>query len=141
MRLKTVVFVLLLFPLDSIAQSLHIFRKQGDCISLNIEDVDSLKFSPEQGDNNFSEYVHRYENLSSLISGMRTDDRLSNFEANRYIDLLLSQYNAYEKIHHNQSIPPAISVSDDDTIDPQLDGPLTGKRTGGYYSTLFPYFL
>lgn len=138
MRLKTVVFVLLLFPLDSIAQSLHIFRKQGDCISLNIEDVDSLKFSPEQGDNNFSEYVHRYENLSSLISGMRTDDRLSNFEANRYIDLLLSQYNAYEKIHHNQSIPPAISVSDDDTIDPQLDGPLTGKCTGGYYSTLFP---
>lgn len=139
MKKSLFVFIFVGWVCSLNAQTLSLYRKSGECISFDINDVDSLKFSPEIGEYNFnSDYVQKYENLSSIISGVRSSDRKTNYESNKFIDTILSQYGSYEKIINNPIIPPAISLSDDDTIDPLLDGPLTGKRNGGFYSTLFP---
>lgn len=138
MRLFLLVFIIC----ESIslhAQTLSVYRKQGDCVSFNVNEVDSLTFTPETGIDNFNtDYVQIYDNLSSILSGIKTDDRESNYNSNKYVDLILSQYNSYEKILTNPIIPSVISLSDDDTFDSQLDGPLTYNRTGGFFSALFP---
>ena len=65
------------------AQTLSIFRKQGDCVSFDINEVDSLKFTPEAGTYSFNtDYVQIYENLSSILSGIKTNDRKMNFNSN-----------------------------------------------------------
>ena len=123
----------------TVAQTISIFRKQGDCVSFDASEVDSLKLSPESGNFSFNtDYVQVYDNLSSIINSLKSDDRQKNYESNKFVDMILSQYSTFERIKTTPIIPPAISISDDDTIDPQLDGPLTGKRTGGFFSTLFP---
>ena len=140
MNIRFFLFVFFFYESISLdAQTLSIFRKQGDCVSFDINEVDSLKFTPETGTYSFNtDYVQIYENLSSILSGIKTNDRKMNFNSNNYIDLIISQYNSYNKIQTHPILPPVISLSDDDTIDPQLDGPLTSNRTGGFFSTLYP---
>lgn len=139
MRFFLFAFIIICESITLNAQTLSIYRKQGDCVSFDINEVDSLKFAPEMGTYSFNtDYVRIYDNLSSILSGIKTNDRKLNYNSNKYVDLILSQYNSYEKIQAHPIISPAISLSDDDTFDSQLDGPLTSNRTGGFFSTLFP---
>ena len=136
-------FVLCVFVLgDSLnlyAQSVNILRKDGNSISFSADDVESVEFSPEAGVCNFdTDYLSKWSFLSSTISALKNGDRQSNLASNKYIERLLAQYGSYEKVSETPNISPVISLSDDDTIDAQLDGSFKTGRTGGFFSTLYP---
>ena len=142
MNIKGIFFLCVLVLGDSLnlyAQSVNILRKDGNSISFSADDVESVEFSPEAGVYNFdTDYLSKWDYLSSSISALKNGDRQSVLAANKYIERLLSQYGSYEKVSETPNISPVISLSDDDTIDPQLDGVFTTGRKGGFFSTLYP---
>lgn len=142
MNIKGIFFLCVLVLGDSLnlsAQSVNILRKDGNSISFSTDDVESVEFSPEAGVYNFdTDYLSKWDYLSSTILALKNGDRQGNLTANKYIERLLAQYGSYEKISETPDISPVISLSDDDLIDAQLDGLFTTGRTGGFFSTLYP---
>lgn len=125
--------------LNLYAQSVNIVRKDGNSISFRADDVESVEFSPEAGVYNYdTDYMTKWDFLSSTISALKNGDRQSNLAANKYVEKLVAQYGSYEKVSEMPNISPVISLSDDDLIDAQLDGLFTTGRTGGFFSTLYP---
>lgn len=121
------------------AQSLKIYTKEGDEVHFNVDGVDYMEISPETEYNSpYSYYAQKYCNFSSIISGLQSGNKEEKLFANRYIDKLLKNYESYENVVEYPDFAPVISISDDDTIDPQLDGLLTGGKTGGFFSALYP---
>lgn len=141
--MKRFLFLLLLigslFEIESQAQSLKIFTKEGDEVHFNVDGVDYMEISPktEYNSQNFY-YAKKYWNLSSIISILQSGNREEIIRANRYIDKILKNYKSYENVAEYPDLAPVISISDDDTIDSQLDGLFTSGKTGGFFSTLFP---
>lgn len=128
-----------LFEIESQAQSLKIFTKEGDEIHFNVDGVDYMEISPETENNSQnSYYAKKYWNLSSIISVLKSGNREEKIFANRYIDKILKNYDSYENVAEYPDLAPVISISDDDTIDSYLDGLFTSGKTGGFFSTLYP---
>lgn len=140
--MKRIFFILLLVGTELCliqAQSLKVYTKEGEEVLFNTNELDYVEISPETESNSSNSYYYnKYSNLSSFIMGLKSDNREDNLIANKYIKNILNNFDSYEKVIEYPYISPAISLSDDDTVDPQLDGSWKGGMTGGFYSALYP---
>ncbi len=117
----------------------NIFIKGSNNVSFDINEIDSVKFSAETNDYSFcTDYVLKYDNLSTIISSIQSGDQKEKLLSCKYVDYILKNYNSYERIKENPVLTSVISLSDDDTIDPLLDGSFINGRTGGFFSALYP---